>query len=230
MMPKNAENNRIFTIRNLEKSYYSSTETIRPIRDVSIDVSEGEFIMIYGPSGSGKTTLLNLIAGLDEPDEGSIYFLNERFDNKKDHDKTMIRRNQLGVIFQGFELIRSMTCRDNIAYPLILQGMSRDQQKERIESTAEALDVLEILHRKPESISGGQQQRIAIARALAPDYKCILGDEITGNLDRKTSHRVYQMLSSHKLDRKKAFILVSHDPELREYADRVYNLNEGILE
>jgi putative ABC transport system ATP-binding protein len=222
-------NETVFDIRNLVKSYYSASETTTPIRGLNLKVSSGEFVLIYGPSGTGKTTLLNLIAGLDIPDSGEIHFMGERYDNKKDHEKTLIRRLQLGVIFQGFELIRSMSCYDNIEYPLLLQDIPEKERKRRIEEVASELGVEAILHRKPDLISGGQQQRIAVARALVPDYNCILGDEITGNLDKKTSRIVYDILTDHKKRQGKSFVLVSHDPELRDYADTVYDLNEGVL-
>lgn len=228
-MPLNTSKDAVFDIRNLVKSYYSASETITPIRSLNLRVSAGELVLIYGPSGTGKTTLLNLIAGLDLPESGEIHFMGERYDNKKEQEKTLIRRHRLGVIFQGFELIRSMSCRDNIAYPLMLQEVPRDERIRRINEAAAELGVDGILHRKPDLISGGQQQRIAIARALVPDYCCILGDEITGNLDRKTSRMVYDILTEHKKRQGKSFILVSHDPELREYADTVYDLNEGVL-
>lgn len=228
-MTKIDSNKSVFEIRNLIKSYYSASETTTPIRGLELKVSPGEFVLIYGPSGTGKTTLLNLIAGLDIPDSGEIHFMGQRFDNKKDHEKTLIRRYQLGVIFQGFELIRSMSCYDNIEYPLLLQDIPEKERKCRIDEAAAELGVESILHRKPDLVSGGQQQRVAIARALVPDYNCILGDEITGNLDKKTSRKVYNILTYHKKRQGKSFVLVSHDPDLRDYADTVYDLTEGVL-
>ncbi len=214
---------------NISKAYFYPTETVQALGGLDFSVAKGDFVLIFGPSGSGKTTLLNVLGGLDKPDDGQLVFDGERYDNRSDRWRTHLRRHKLGVIFQSFELVSAMSCYDNIEYPLLLQGVESPERKKRILEAAETLGIEELLKRKPERISGGQRQRVAIARALVGRYQCILGDEITGNLDVVTSERVYLKLRELNKQWGHTFVMVSHDHNLAQYADRVYTLQAGKL-
>jgi len=214
----------------ISKSYECPTETVTPLRNLSFEACRGDFILIYGPSGSGKTTLLNVLCGIDRISEGKILFMGEPLESKRDRELTLIRRMKLGVIFQSFELIPVMTCYDNIEYPLLLQGVPTKERKRRIMEMADMLEIGGVLSRRPEKISGGQKQRVAICRALVGDYQIILGDEITGNLDPDLSERVYSHLGEINSARGRTFVMVTHNPDLRRYANRVLHLTHGTLE
>lgn len=215
---------------NVTKSYECPTETVTPLRNLNFEVQEGDFILIYGPSGSGKTTLLNVLCGIDRISHGRIYFMGEPLDTKRDWELTQLRRMNLGVIFQSFELISVMTCYDNIEYPLLLQGVPPKERKRRITKIADMLEIGGLLSRKPEKISGGQKQRVSICRALVGNYKIILGDEITGSLDSDLSERVYSHLKDINYTQGRTFVMVTHNPDLRRYANRVLHLTHGTLQ
>lgn len=220
----------IIKAQKLKKSYVYPTEVICPIDGLSLDVNEGDFVLIYGPSGSGKSTLLNLLAGLDKIDEGTLWFNGTRYDEKNDRQLTRMRRDYLGVIFQHFELISVMNCFENIEYPLIMQNVPAKVRKKRVREYASLLDIEKLLNRKPKDISGGQRQRVAICRALVGNYSLILGDEITGNLDPHLSAQVYGALRGMSNGKKRTFVMVTHNTSLKKYATKIYHLVNGILE
>lgn len=220
----------ILACKDLNKAYHSATETVYAIRDLNLEVPEGSFSLIYGPSGSGKSTLLNLIAGIDRPESGEIRFLGRELSGLRDRERTRIRRESLGLIFQGFELIPVMSCYENIEYPLLLQGLGAQERKARIGDLAEKLGISQLLHRKPGNISGGQKQRVAIARTLVAKPKLVLGDEITGNLDSTTTRMVLEVLGELRREEGMTFLLVTHDQELRSYGSAVHHLRDGRLQ
>jgi putative ABC transport system ATP-binding protein len=220
----------VIKAKGLKKSYVCPTEVVCPIDGLDLEVNEGDFVLIYGPSGSGKTTLLNLLAGLDKLDGGTLWFKGERYDEKSDRQLTWMRRDHIGVIFQSFELISVMSCFENIEYPLIMQGVAAPERKRRVREIAALLDIESILARRPEKISGGQRQRVAICRALVGNYSLILGDEVTGNLDPRMSERVYAVLSGMNNGKKRTFIMVTHNVDLKKYATKVYHLANGVLQ
>ncbi len=219
----------IIEARGVSKSYVCPSETVTPIRGLDLQVLQGDFVLIYGQSGSGKTTLLNLLAGIDSVDEGLLSFEGERYDRKSDLQLTRMRRDHLGVIFQSFELVSVMSCFENIEYPLILQGAGRTERKKRVEAMAALLGIGNLLRRKPELVSGGQRQRVAICRALVGDYRLILGDEITGNLDPDNSDLVYDLLGAMNRNQGRTFVMVTHNRDLKKYATKVYRLKNGAL-
>jgi len=220
----------IIETRGVLKKYRTATEEIIPLEYVDFYADEGEMVLIYGPSGSGKTTFLNILCGIDTPDAGELYFRGEPYHHKTDKELTLMRRWHMGVIYQSFELIRVMSCYDNIVYPLFLQGkMDKAYVRERITFYAEALGIQEILFRKPSEVSGGQSQRVAICRALVGEYPLVLGDEITSNLDADTTMRVYDFLHALSRQEKRTFVLVSHNVELKRFADRIFHLRGGKL-
>ena len=219
----------IYKISNLHKSYRSSSEVIQAAVDINLEIKKGDFVIIFGPSGSGKTSLLNLLSGLDQPDSGEIVFRGKNFGSLSDKEKTLLRRDQIGMVFQSFELIPVMNCYENIEYPLLLGKMGKKERKKRISEISHSLEIADLLHRRPCDISGGQKQRVAIARTLVTRPQIILGDELTGSLDSKTSRLIYEMLKDLNETRHQSLITVSHDRSLQCYASRVFNLIDGNL-
>ncbi|MBN1243435.1 MAG: ABC transporter ATP-binding protein [Spirochaetales bacterium] len=215
--------------RDLVKRYPSASETVTPLDRLSLEIRQGDFALVFGPSGSGKTTLLNLLCGIDRPDEGSVSFDGRRVDDSGDKALTLLRRESLGVIFQGFELVPVMSCRENVEYPLVLKDIARAERRSRIRRMAAALDIEGILDRKPAQVSGGQRQRVAICRALVAGYRIVLGDEITGNLDQASAARVYDLLAAMNRDEGMTFLMVTHNTALTPYANKVYRLSGGTL-
>jgi len=226
----NQTNEFLLEARGLIKEYKSGPETVIAADSINLKIKSGEFVVITGPSGSGKTTLLNLLASLDKPDRGELYFKGKRYDNVSDREKTMLRRHSLSIIFQSFELIPVMSCYDNIAYPLTLVKTEKSIITERIRKVAEIMEIEELLHRKPAKISGGQKQRVAVARALVMGNDLILGDEITGNLDQRRSKELFEHCRELCRKERQSFLMVTHDLSLMEFADRGYLLVDGKLE
>lgn len=205
-----------------------STETVETwaLREVNLEVKEGEFVAIMGPSGCGKSTLLNILGLLDTPTEGT-YILNGKDVSKlTENERTDLRKGVIGFVFQSFNLIDELDVYENIELPLLYMGIPSKQRKERVEAV---MDRMAITHRKkhfPSLLSGGQQQRVAIARAVLPNPKIILADEPTGNLDSKNGKEVLDLLCDlHK--RGTTIIMVTHSQHDASYADRIINLYDG---
>lgn len=216
--------------RKISKSYDSVIEKQVVLAGLDLVIEHGEMVLILGPSGSGKSTLLNILNGIDLPDSGEMYFKGNRFDHLQDHDRTRMRLYDFTTVLQGFELIKVMNCFDNMAYPLRLQNLSHREITERITHIAGELEIHHLLKRKPEQISVGQKQRIAIARALVTQTDLFLGDEITANLDKKLTHKLIKFLKDKSQNDGTALIIVTHDIQLIPYATRALTLSEGKLE
>ena len=212
----------------IRKHYTSKTETIEVLRDCTLTVHRGDFVMIFGPSGCGKTTLLNLLAGIDRPDSGELFFDGMDMGGLNDAELTRLRRQQIGLIFQSFELIPMLTAHENMEVPLILSNLPSDQRRERIETIADLLGIREQLGKKINYMSGGQRQRVAIGRTLVARPRLILGDEISSNLDNKTSHKIFRLFRDMN-EAGSSFLIVTHDRSMLQYARRVYHLAEGRL-
>ena len=214
--------------QNLTKSYIAKPERVQVLQGCSISIDRGEFKIVTGPSGSGKSTLLNLLAGLDTPDSGSVYYQKRKIAYYSDSEISHLRRNFVGLIFQSFELIRSLSSRENIELPLIMKGVPRSRRSSLIGEIAGVLGIERELDRKINYISGGQRQRVAIARTLAVEPQVILGDEITGNLDKATSHAVFCYLQD-LCRSQRGVLMMTHDTSLFDYGTHVYALEEGFL-
>lgn len=219
----------LIKVENLNKNYVSYDNVVTAAKNINLTVMEGDFILIFGPSGSGKTTLLNLLAGLDKPDTGRIFLGDQTIDRADDRTMTLLRRKEIGVVFQSFELIPVMTCYENIEYPLLLNKIPRGERKKRIDEITSSLGIKKLLHRVPAKISGGQKQRVAIARALVSSPRILLGDEISGSLDTNTTSNLFNTLLKLNKDQKQSFIIVTHDQSLKKYATRTFNLVDGSL-
>jgi putative ABC transport system ATP-binding protein len=197
------------------------------VDDVDFTANAGEVTAITGPSGSGKSTLLQILAGLDRPDEGTVRIADQEITGLGDRALSKLRRRRLGFVFQSFNLIGSLSARDNIALPIELDG--RDVDEERLEELAASLGLTDRLDHFPGQLSGGQQQRVAVARALLLDPDVVFADEPTGALDPDAAIRLTDLLVAlaHKLGQ--AVVVVSHDPTVAERSDRVYRMSSGLL-
>lgn len=214
-------------IRGVTRIYSGGETPVRALDNVSLDIGPGEFASVTGPSGCGKSTLLNLIGGLDKPDEGEIFVDDVPLHSAGDAELTAYRRHKLGIVFQFFNLLPSMTVEENVALPLLLRGERPDAVKEQ---TAKALEMAEISGRArhfPGQLSGGEMQRAAIARAIAGSPRVLLADEPTGNLDSKNAARVTETLLKIASQETTALIIVTHSEALAEKAPRRIHMLDG---
>jgi putative ABC transport system ATP-binding protein len=213
---------------NLTKTYELGGETIYALRDVSLDVKRGEFVAVMGPSGSGKSTLMHLLGLLDVPEKGEVLVEGKSTKNLNDDDLTHLRRDKLGFVFQTFELIPTLSARENILLPAEVAGQ-RSEGEKRCEKIAAQLGISDRLHHRPNQLSGGQRQRVAIARSLINNPVVILADEPTGNLDTHTGTEVLELLKRGVKENNWTVIMVTHDPKAALYADRIVFLQDGQL-
>src|SRR5574344_1637807 len=217
----------LIEIKNLIKTYNTGETSFNALDDVSLSVSQGEFVAIMGASGSGKSTFMNILGCLDKPTSGS-YFLDGTDVSELSMDElSSIRNKKLGFVFQGFNLISRTSALENVEMPMIYNGISSE---DRLERAKKALKIVGLENREnhlPNQMSGGQQQRVAIARAIVNDAPIILADEPTGNLDTKTSIEVMEFFVKLNSEAKKTIILVTHEPDIAEYAKRVVTFRDG---
>ena len=219
----------LIAVQSVNKTYKRGEETLVVLDDLSLEVQKGDFLALMGPSGSGKSTLLNLIGGLDTPTSGQIV-VNEQ------HLETMIasalstwRANNVGFIFQFYNLLPVLTAHKNIEIPLLLTGLSGSQRKEHVSTALNVVGLSDRGGHKPNELSGGQQQRVAIARALVSDPDILVCDEPTGDLDRNTATEILDLLQILNRDHGKTILMVTHDPVAADSAKRTLHLDKGKL-
>lgn len=211
----------------LTKVYGSDGRQIAALDKVNLTVEQGEFVAIMGPSGSGKSTLLYLLGGLDRPTSGKVWLRDSDVFALDDNALSRLRRTELGFVFQFFNLIPVLTAQENVAIPLLLDGVPRAESMKQAESALSRVGITDRKAHRPSELSGGQQQRAALARALVTTPAVILADEPTGNLDSRSSDEVVQMLRRAVDEWKQTIILVTHDPRIAAYADRIVFLKDG---
>ncbi len=215
-------------IENLFKSYSQNTfSEVEVIKGLNLEINSGDFLSLMGPSGSGKSTLLNLIGLLDQPNKGEIFFDGMNLTNLEHNDKARLRNNEFGFVFQGFNLLKRISILDNVALPLIYQGVERFVARERAQVLIKSTGLAGLESRLPNQISGGQQQRVAIARALIAKPKLILADEPTGNLDSKTAGEIMGMFRDLNAKSGITIILVTHEPDIAEFGSRIIKMKDG---
>jgi putative ABC transport system ATP-binding protein len=215
-------------VRGLSKDYTGGV-TVHALADVSFSVSPGEVVALTGPSGSGKTTLLNLLGGLDVPTAGEISVGGRSLGGLKDRELSLYRNCEVGFVFQTYNLLPHLTALENVAVPLLVRGFSFDEARNR---AAELLDEMGLAERRtslPSKLSGGQAQRVALARALATEPRLLLGDEVTGNLDRATGWEMLELIRAQVAGRGLTAIVVTHDASVSGWADRALELQDGRL-
>jgi len=219
---------KLLSVQNLSKTYVDEKQQVEALKGVSFELERGEMLAIMGTSGSGKSTLLNILAALDKPDAGEI--LVEGVHDPQmfiEPHATQYRARNIGFVFQSFNLLEDLTAEENIALPLILQGYTADSMKEQLDWTLGFLKLKKWRDHLPSHLSGGQQQRVAIGRALIADPPIILADEPTGNLDYNTSTDVLKVLVATKERLNQSIIMVTHDPGVAAYADRILFFHDG---
>jgi len=219
----------LIEIRNLTKQYRKGDETITPLDDVSLDIEQGEFISLMGSSGTGKSTLLNLIASIDRPDSGQITVDGTEITKLSRTKLANWRAANLGYIFQTHNLVPVLTAYENIELPLLLMPMSRSERRKRIEVALQAVGLLDRADHYPRQMSGGQEQRIGIARAIVTHPKVVVADEPTGDLDPKTSDQILDLLKRLNDQLDVTLLMVTHDADAARIADKQFQLEDGKL-
>jgi len=218
-------------VRELKKDYVEEEEIpTRALRGVTFSINKGEFVSIMGPSGSGKSTLLHILSFLDRPTEGSYKFQGKSIDEMTDQELAHVRNKDMGFVFQSFNLLSRLTVYDNVEIPLLYSDISPLKRRECIENAVKSVGLPEKLYTEAGKLSGGQKQRIAIARALVIDPNVIFADEPTGNLDSESGLQVMKILESLHDNKGRTIILVTHETQTAEFANRVIKIKDGMIE
>jgi len=219
----------IVRIRDLVKDYRRGAETVRVLDGLSLDIQQGDFVALMGPSGSGKSTLLNLIGGLDRPTSGSLEVDGLRVDELSEGSLGRWRADHVGFIFQMYNLLPVLTAERNVELPLLLTNLDREQRMRRVAAALKLVGLEQRAKHRPRELSGGQEQRVGIARAIVTDPTLLLCDEPTGDLDRKSGDEILTLLEALNAEYGKTIIMVTHDPHAAERAHRVIHLDKGML-
>jgi len=218
----------MLTVRELAKTYSSNGTKVLALRGVDLTIGSGEFVAVMGPSGCGKTTMLNLMGGLDIPTAGEVHLAGKRIDSLNESKRAIIRRRQIGIVFQGFNLIGNLAVADNVELPALIAGYSARQARARREKLLEQLGIADKARAVPASLSGGEQQRVAIARALVNNPLVLLADEPTGNLDTRSSRQVMSLLGQHNAEGQ-SIVLVTHNHVVASCATRIVHMRDGMI-
>lgn len=224
-----ANRSPIVEIRNLFKSYRRGNQTLEVLSDISLNIDDGEFLALMGPSGSGKTTLLNLIAGIDSADSGTIKVGGVDITSLSETDLARWRANNVGFIFQFYNLIPVLTAFENVELPLLLSGLSKKARREHVEVALRIVNLADRMDHYPGQLSGGQQQRVAIARAVVTDPSILVADEPTGDLDRVSAEEILELMERLVHEIGKTIIMVTHDPRAAKKAHIIKHLDKGVL-
>ncbi|GAB4148142.1 MAG: ABC transporter ATP-binding protein [Planctomycetota bacterium] len=216
-------------LERVTKTYKRGGETLRVLDDLDLQMEAGTFYALMGPSGSGKTTLLNLVGGLDQADRGDVIVNGTDLTGLDGGALARWRAEHVGFVFQGFNLLPVLTAKENVMLPLLLAPLSRKQRRAQAERALRLVGLEDRMDHKPREMSGGQEQRVAIARAIAVDPQVILADEPTGDLDRETADQVLDLMRRLNRELHKTILMVTHDPQAANFADRVIRLDKGKL-
>lgn len=214
--------------KNIQFSYKNKIDSVDILQGVSLEVNKGDFVCITGKSGSGKTTLLNILSGLLKPSHGEVYLLEKSIYTLKDADRSQLRREEMGSVFQFFNLFNELTVKENILVPLKIT--SKELDEEYLSRLISILELSALLDRYPYALSGGQQQRVAIARALIHKPSIIFADEPTGNLDEQTAHEVIDLLLSLQKELNQTLVLVTHDKSIAQRSKKHIHLVNGLID
>ena len=215
---------------NVHKHYLQGRNKITALAGLSMDIRKGEFVAVMGPSGSGKSTLLHLVGGLDRPTEGQVLVEGRIISQMEDDEVTLFRRTRVGFVFQFFNLLPTLAAVENVMLPLILDGRSSSESNLRAKTLLERVDLNNRRDHLPEELSGGEMQRLAIARALAFNPPILLADEPTGNLDSKNGEAILQLMRRINQEEHCTVVMVTHDREAAGYGERIIRLRDGMIE
>jgi putative ABC transport system ATP-binding protein len=224
-----SEKKVLVRIRGLAKDYKRGVETVHVLEKLDLDIREGDFLALMGPSGSGKSTLLNLIGGLDRPSSGTLEVAGQRVDSMGDGALARWRANNVGFIFQMYNLLPVLSAERNVELPLLLTRLSRSERRKRVEAALSLVGLQDRAKHRPRELSGGQEQRVGIARAIVSDPMLLLCDEPTGDLDRKSGDEVLNLLQALNQRHGKTIVMVTHDPHAAARASHTLHLTKGQL-
>ncbi|MFZ2103654.1 MAG: ABC transporter ATP-binding protein [Oricola sp.] len=225
-----AEQPPVISLRGVTRDYGEGEAEVRALRGIDIDIGRGEFVAIMGPSGSGKSTAMNIIGALDTPTAGTYRFLGSDVGGFDRQQRALLRRDYLGFVFQGFNLLARTSALDNVELPLIYKGVPRIERRERARAMLERVGLAQRLDKEPSKLSGGEQQRVAIARAIASEPTVLLADEPTGNLDTARSQEIMELITRLNREEGLTVIMVTHEPDMAEYAGRIVHFKDGLIE
>ncbi len=217
----------IILTENLNKTYKLGTENVEVLKNINLTIKQGEFVSIMGPSGSGKSTLLYLLGGLDNPTSGSVKISGKELSVMKDKAKSIMRRRDVGFVFQFYNLIPNLDVEDNIMLPILLDGKKIKDYRKKLDDILEVVGLTDRRKHTPRELSGGQQQRVAIARALINEPEVILADEPIGNLDSKTGQEIMELLRKINLENGKTIVQVTHSSDAASYGQRIIYVKDG---
>jgi len=217
----------IIQVRRLCKDYIMGEERVVALRNINLDVYQGEILCIFGTSGSGKSTLLNQLAGLEPPSYGAVRICGSLISKLEEHELAAFRQEHIGFVFQSYNLLPGLTALENVALPLIFKGVPKEEREKEAMKMLVRVGLGERMKHFPGQMSGGQQQRAGIARAFIARPEVVFADEPTGNLDTKTTREVMEMIHKFARTFNETIVLVSHDPEMTKYADRIVTLIDG---
>ena len=219
-------NNEILNLKKISKRYLNNSRSVKVLKNINLIIRKGELIALNGPSGSGKSTLLHIIALLDTPTTGTVYFKNKNFSKASDKEKNLVRRNDISIIYQQNNLLSDFTALENVAIPLISKGINRRLATKKASKMLSLVNLSKRLDHFPNQLSGGEEQRVAIARALITDPDLILADEPTGSLDLKTSNDIFSLFKKLKSNNR-SILYATHNRELSNKADYKLNILDG---
>ncbi|WP_093191680.1 ABC transporter ATP-binding protein [Pseudovibrio sp. Tun.PSC04-5.I4] len=214
-------------MRGISKGYKVGGSSVRIFQELNLDIEKGEFVAVMGPSGSGKSTMLNMLGGIDRPDEGQLQIGNSQLHCMSEGALTAWRAANVGIIFQFYNLLPMLTAAQNVELPLLLKPLSAKSRRDRVKTAMQLVGIETRMNHLPSQLSGGQLQRVGIARGLVSDPQLLLCDEPTGDLDRKSASEIMEILRFLNKELGKTIVMVTHDPEATGYADRTLHLNKG---
>jgi putative ABC transport system ATP-binding protein len=218
----------VIELKDVRRTYGSGASSVHALRGITVSIAAGSLTAVVGPSGSGKSTLLNLLGALDQPSSGQVLIAGHDLERLDDDARTLLRRDKIGFVFQFFNLLPTLTARENVLLPAKLSGKCTKEVERRCDELMARVGLSSRAHHRPDQLSGGEMQRVAISRALIMDPPVLLADEPTGNLDSKTGREVMRLLRG-AVDKRRTVILVTHDPRIARVADRVLTIKDGEL-
>jgi len=219
----------LISLSNIRRTYVLGAQTVHALKKIDLDIQRGEFVALMGPSGSGKSTLMNVIGCLDTPSQGEYWLNDKEVSKMSDVDLSKVRNDEIGFVFQTFNLLTRLTALDNVALPLVYAGIPLKERNERAAETLNKVGLGDRFHHKPNELSGGQRQRVAVARALINNPSLLLADEPTGNLDTQTSHEI-MALFEEIYAAGNTIVLVTHEEDIAKHAKKIVRLRDGLIE